>query len=173
MLERIVQRVQRMVRFDHSVYREIEHDEKATTEAFVIVAVVSVFAALGAALAPGAGGFAWTFVSQLVLALVSWLLWSLVTMLVGTRIFGGQATFWGMARTLGYAFAPRVLSILSALACLGILISWVAWGLSLVLAFFAVRETLELSTEKAILTVLIGWIVVAALSFVLAFTPIF
>ncbi|MHB1295427.1 MAG: YIP1 family protein [Anaerolineae bacterium] len=173
MLERIIQRVKRMVRFDHAVYREIEHDEQATKEAFAIVVVVSVLAALGAALAPEAGGFVWTFFAQLVLALVSWLLWSLVTMLVGTRLFGGQATFWGMARTLGYAYAPRVLSILSALACVGILISWIAWGLSLVLAFFAVRETLGLSTEKAILTVVIGWIIVAALSFALAFTPIF
>ena len=157
MVNQIIQRLVRIARFDMSVYEEIEHDENANVEAAVVVLVAAFLSALGAAVGgAGFGGFVSRF---LVGVLLNWLLWSYVTMFIGTRLFGGEASFWEMARTLGYANAPAALGILGAIACIGWLIGIAAWVLSLVIGFFAVREALDLPTDKAIITIVIGWVV--------------
>ena len=165
MLDQVVQRLTRMVKFDNTVYREIADDENATTEAAVIVVVASLLSAVGMAIRLRRVD---TFFIQFIIGIaVGWLLWSYLTMLIGTRLFGGKADFWQMARTLGYAYAPTAVGILGLFSCLGALVSLFASLLALALGFLAVRETLELSTEKAIITVLIGWVVMAIVSFAL------
>jgi len=165
MLNQIIQRLTRMVKFDNTVYREIADDENATTEAAIIVIVSSLLSAAGMAIRLGSVG---TFLIQSVVGIaVGWLLWSYLAMLIGTRLFEGKADFWQMARTIGYAYAPTAVGILGLFSCIGSLISLIASLLALALGFFAVRETLGLSTEKAIITVIIGWIVMAVVSFAL------
>lgn len=157
----VTQRLRRIAQFDTTVFAEIEQDQEANAEAAVVVIISSLLAALAAGIrAPGffsLGAFFGRFVMGV---LLYWLLWSLVTMFIGTTLFAGQADFWEMARTLGYANAPAALEILSILPCLGWLIGIATLALSLVIGFFAVRETLDLPTEKALITVLIGWAVV-------------
>jgi len=165
MFEQIVARLTRMVKFDFTVFPEIEQDEKATTEAAIIVLVTSLIGALGS-IGAGFGRFLLMFIVSVA---VGWLLWSYLTMLIGTRLFGGNATFWGMARALGYASAPGILRLLGFIPLIGWIFSLAAWALSLILGFFAVRETLELTTEKAILTVLIGWAVMVIVNVILFF----
>ncbi len=165
MFEQIVARLTRMVKFDFTVFPEIEHDENATAEAAIIVLVASLVGALGS-VGAGFGRFLLAFIISVA---VGWLLWSYLTMLIGTRLFGGDATFWGMARALGYASAPGILRLLGFIPLIDWIFSLAAWVLSLVLGFFAVRETLELTTEKAILTVLIGWVVMVIINVILFF----
>jgi len=172
MLQKMIERIVRVVKLDHTVWGEIEADEAANTEAVAIVVVAYLLSALGSALAVWLYGGSFgtglgTFFLQLIVGvLLSWLLWAYVTMLVGTKLFGGQATFWEMGRTLGYASAPAAVGILAAIPCLGPIIGLVAGLLSLVLGFFAIREALDLPTDKSIFTILISWVIVFALSFV-------
>ena len=168
MLERTVQRFLRIVRLDTAVYREIQRDEGATAEAAVVVVVASLLAALGVGLgAPRfVGGFAVEFLAGI---LLYWLLWSWVTMLVGTRVFGSPASYLEVARPLGYANGARALGILSVLGCIfGPLVGLVAWVLSLIIGVVAVREAMELSTERAIVTAMAGWVVVVIARLLLA-----
>jgi len=172
MLNQIIQRIIRIVKFDVPVYNEIEKDENATQEAWLIVIVTSLLAAIGAGVAatmiPEAGrGFFGSFVMQFIAGIIGWLLWSLVTWLIGTRLFQGQATYWELARTLGYASSPKILGILAIVPCLGAIAGIVGAVLSLIAGFFAVREALDLTTEKAIFTILIGWAVVFVVSLLL------
>ena len=173
MLQKMMGRIVRVVKLDATVYEEIEHDESANVEAAIIVAVASLLTALGSAIGvwttggrfgAGIGSF---FISLILGVALNWLLWSYVTMLVGTKLFGGEATFSEMARTLGYANAPRVLGILGAFTCLGAVIGIVAWVLSLIAGFFAVREALDLPTDKSIITIIIGWVIVLIVTVVL------
>jgi len=179
MLERMIARIVRVVKLDATVYEEIEHDESANVEAAIIVGVASVLSALGSAIAVWVAGGRFgagigSFFIRLILGVgLNWLLWSYVTMLVGTKLFGGEATFFEMARTLGYANAPMVLGILAAIPCLGPIVGIVAWVLSLVAGFFAVREALDLPTDKTIITIVIGWVIVLAVSMVLSSTLAF
>lgn len=168
MFDRIIQRMIRIIKFDVAVYNEIEADESATQEAWLIVIVTSFLAALGSAIAASTmqAGFFGPLIASLVAGIVGWLLWAAVTWLIGTRLFQGQATYWELARTLGYASAPRVLGLLAFIGCLGSIAGIVGAVLALIAGFFAVREALDLTTEKAILTILIGWAIVFVLSFI-------
>jgi hypothetical protein len=168
MLDRIIQRIVRIIRLDTAVYREIQHDPRALGEAALVVAVASLLAALGAGLgAPRfLGGFAVEFLAGV---LLYWLLWSAITMLVGTRAFGSHATFAEVARPLGYANGSRALGILSIVGCIfGPLVGLAAWVLSLVIGVIAVREAMELTTERAIVTAMVGWVVVVLARILLA-----
>jgi len=168
MLERIIQRFLRIVRLDTAVYREIQHDRNALAEAAVVVTVASLLAALGVGLgAPRfIGGFAVEFLAGI---LLYWLLWSWITMLVGTRAFGSHATLIEVARPLGYANGSRALGILSVIGCVfGPLVGLAAWVLSLVIGVIAVREAMELTTERAIVTAMVGWVVVVLARILLA-----
>jgi len=91
---------------------------------------------------------------------VNWLLWSYVAVFVGTNFFGSSATFWEMARSLGYANMPMVLIALSGIGCVGWLVIVVAWLAAIALVIFAVRETLEIGMESAIITTAVAWLVV-------------
>jgi hypothetical protein len=166
MFDQILSRLLRVIKLDHTVFPEIEHDEAATTEAIIVVIGATFLAAIGQGI--GAGSF-WAFLLRLLIGpLVGWLLWSWVTMFIGTRLFAGDATFWGMARTLGYANAPTALGLFGFIPCIGLIISLAALVLSLIVGFYAVRETLNLPTDKAILTIVIGWVLLVVVNLFVA-----
>jgi len=158
-VNRIISRFLRMIKFDNTVYKEIEEDESSNIDALLIVLVASLLAAIGTAINAGSGfgGLILQFLSNV---LVRWLLWSYITVLVGTRVFGGQSTFMEMARVLGYASAPMVFGILSVIPCAGILISILTFALSVYIGFLAIREALDLPTDKTIFTILISAVAV-------------
>ncbi len=162
MSQQIVQRLLRMIKFDQTVYKEIEEDEKANTEALVVVLVAAFLAFLGSLIA--GAGIGSTLVGFVSAVLIGWLLWSYVTLLIGTRLFAGEAEFWEMARLIGYASAPGALGFLAWIPCLGLIASLVGWVLSLVISFFAIREGLDLPTDKTIITVVIGWVVMVVIN---------
>lgn len=158
-VNRIIGRFMRMIKFDNTVYKEIEDDENSNIDALVIVLVASLLAAIGGTIATG-GGFGGLVLQFLGNVLVRWLLWSVVVWYIGTKLFGGQATFTEMARLLGYASAPMAVGILNIIPCIGWLISLATFILSLYIGFLAVREGLDLPTDKTIITILISAVIV-------------
>ena len=155
MLQKIIGRVVRIIKYDQTVYKEIEEDTKANSEAAIVVVAASLLSALGAGIhGRSFGAFAFDMV---VGVLLFWLLVSYVTMFVGTHLYKGETNFWEMARCIGYANAPRVLGIFGAIPCLGWFASLAAMILTLVVAFFAIREALDLPTEKTLVSVALGW----------------
>ena len=80
MFEKIIARLTRMIKMDHTVYDEIAVDEDATTEAAIIVAITALLSALGTLFISNFGGFLGTLVRQIV---VGWILWSAIVWFVG------------------------------------------------------------------------------------------
>jgi len=158
MFEKIIARLTRMIKMDHTVYDEIAVDEDATIEAAIIVVASALASALGAVYGPG--GFWGTLLSHVALW---WLLWSLAIWIVGSKLFSSQSTFLNILRVLGYIAAPMVLGLIPWIG------NFVGTLLSLVLAFFAIRETMDLSTERTVLTVIIGWVIGIVVWWVLPF----
>lgn len=167
-INRIIARFLRMIKFDNTVYKEIEEDEDSNIDALLIVIVAALLSAIGGAVAAraGFGGFILQFIGNV---LVRWLLWTAVIWFVGTRLFGGQATFIEMARLMGYATAPMALGLLNLIPCVGLLIAIVTFALSLYIGFLAVREGLDLPTDKTIFTILISAVAVIIIYVVLGF----
>jgi hypothetical protein len=157
-IEKIVGRIVRMIKFDSTVYKEIEEDTGANTEAIVVVVVATFLAALGSAVT--SGSFFGMFFSRWIGGIVGWLVWTVVTTFIGTRFFKGETNYYEMGRCLGYATAPLAIGILGAIPCLGIFAGLISLILLLVVGFFAVREALDLPTERTLLVLVIGWVIV-------------
>ena len=157
-------RMIRAAKLDVTLYEEVEADETATTQAILVVVLSSVCSGIGTAMSEalsghGPGGIGLGLIGGLFSALIAWLIWSFITYLIGTKVFGGLASFNELLRTIGFSNSPGVLSILSFIPLLGGLISFAVWVWGLAAMVIAVRQALDFTTGRAILTCVIGWIV--------------
>jgi hypothetical protein len=157
-------RMIRAARLDVSLYEEVERDDTATTQAFIVVILASICSGIGTAIGTALAGqgvldIGIGLVGGLFSALIGWLVWSVITYFVGTRVFGGTASSGELLRTLGFSDSPGVLLILSFVPILGGFISFAVWVWGLVAMVVAVRQALDFTTGKAILTCIVGWIV--------------
>ena len=157
-------RMIRAARLDVSLYEEVEADDTATTQAFIVVILASICSGIGTAIGTALTGqgvldIGIDLFGGLFFALIFWVVWSVITYFIGTRVFGGTASTGELLRTLGFSNSPGVLLILSFIPILGGFISFAVGIWELVATVVAVRQALDFTTGKAILTCIIGWIV--------------
>jgi hypothetical protein len=158
----ITDRMRGAALLDVPTYEEVEHDETATGQAAVVVALYAVAAAIGNV---GHGGRG--IIGAIVGAFVGWVLWSGVTYLGGGRVFKGTATWGEMLRAIGFAMSPGVLLVLGIIPILGGLVRLVVGIWILVTGVIAIRQALDFTTGKALLTALLGWLVMVVVGAVL------
>jgi hypothetical protein len=156
-------RMIRAARLDASLYEEVEADNTATTQALMVVVISSICSGIGTAIGQAIAGHGGMRIGTglfggLFSALIAWFIWSLITYVIGTKVFGGTASFDELLRTLGFSNSPGVLLILSFIPLLGGVISFVVWFWGLAAMVIAVRQALDFSTGKAVLTCIVGWI---------------
>jgi hypothetical protein len=142
----LFQRMLRAARLESALYEEVEHDASATTQAFLVIAIVSLAGSLWALLHLNVVGVLLAILGTA----VGWVIWAVMTWLVGTKLFGGTADVGEMLRVLGFAATPMVLGIIPLV---GALVGFI-W--MLVCGVVAVRQGLDFSTEKAIATIVIA-----------------
>lgn len=100
-------------------------------------------------------------IQQIVSGLLSWVLWAMMTFLIGRRLFGGNATLSGQLRVLGYAFAPRALWFFSGVGT----VIGSAWMLAVAIA--GVREGQRFRAIDSAGTVILSLIPAAFLHFMI------
>ena len=159
----LVNRMIRAAKLDASLYEEVEHDPGALNQAITVVLIASAASGIGNLLEAllrgrGFGVAAVGLVGGLILALIGWLVWSFVTYLVGTRVFGGQATYGELLRSIGFSNSPGVINVFGFIPLLGGLVRFVAFIWSLVAMIIALKQALDFTTGKAIATAIIGLI---------------
>jgi hypothetical protein len=174
----LVSRMIRAARLDTSLYEEVEHDQTATRDAGIVVAIVAVCSAISQALtlmthpavarAVAPPNPIVAAIGALIAALLGWVVWSYVTYFVGTRLFHGTATPGEMLRTIGFAQSPGVLSILGFIPVLGGIVGLVVFIWTLVAGVIAVRQALDFDTGKAILTAIVGWLFLVIITIAIA-----
>ncbi len=159
-------RLMRAMRLDSKFYREAADSSALSGEAALVAVVVALLAAVGGAI--GSPRPMVLLLVELANGLVfGWLLWALISFLVGT-VLGGKSSVGEMARVLGYASAPRLLGVLGFIPCVGWVFRLAGWLLSLVAGIIAIRESMEFSTGRAVVTAIIGWLVYIAATVTLA-----
>jgi len=168
----MIGRVIRAVRLDKTLYAEVEHDASLTQEATLVVVIAAVLSGIGSMLSgliggQGFGSAVLALIVGVLVSIVGYLIWAFVTYFVGTRLFDGTADYGELRRTLGYAFAPTALGLLSFIPCVGVIPAVAAVIWTLVCGVIAVQEALDFDMGKAILTVIIGWVVWIVLSIIL------
>lgn len=160
--------VRRAMSLDRTFYQEVAYNERYSQEALMVVIVTAVLTGIGGFLGGVVrGNFFSALIGLLVgvvMAVVGYYLWAYIVQFVGKSMFQGEATVPQLLRTLGYAYAPTALGILSFIPCVGGLIALIGSIWSLVCGFFAVRETHKLSDGQTIVTVVVGWLVVVVIT---------
>jgi hypothetical protein len=145
-------------------YEEVEADTHANAQAVGIVLLSSVAAALGAS-ATSIGNMA----SLVVVALASWVVWVLLTLMIGTHLLPGNSTradFGQLLRTTGFSAAPGIFRVLGIIPVIGWAIFLAANVWMLFSFVIAVRQALDYSsTWSALAVCLLGWLIHAVLFF--------
>lgn len=114
----LVDRLQRLVKLDTSVFEEVRLDPSATVPAF-FVAASSTFLA-------GIGGWLWWVTNELedggrvfllsaivgsFVSLAFWIIWMAISWLILTQLFKEEADWQQMLRTMGMAAAPQAIAV--------------------------------------------------------------
>lgn len=145
-------------RLDVNVYEEVEADQSATMQAFMVVAMVAVASGVGLLSVQGVSGL----IVGVIFGVVGWALWALITMWIGTTLLRTPETEadWGqLLRTLGFAQSPGILRVFGFIPVVGPVIFAVTSIWLVVTMVIAVRQALDYSsTLRAIGVVLIGFI---------------
>ena len=153
----VFQNALRAARLDVAFYNEAERTPGWTGQAFAVVLIANLLAAVGAFFT-FRSEFLGTLVSATIGAVVGWLAWSILALFIG-RALGGTSDLGEMLRVIGFAQAPRAIGIIPFLGLIGSI-----WAL--IASVIAIREGQDFTTGKAILTVVFGWIAWVVLSFV-------
>jgi hypothetical protein len=171
----LVDKMVRAARLEVPLYEEVERDLNETNNALTVVVLSSVATGLSAAVSgsmasngAGAGGAIIGLVVGTIAAVVGWALWTAIVYLIGTRFFGGSATWGEVLRTVGYANSPGVLRIFGFIPVLGALVNLVVGIWLIVTTVVAVRQALDVSTGAAIVVSIIGAIVAAVVTGIIA-----
>ena len=164
----MIHRLLRAVRLESAFYEEVEHNPAFTGEAFLVVVLASVAAALGMALAyPGDSGFP-AIALNVLFAVMSWVAWAAITLWIGKTVTRGPETksdMGEMLRVLGYAHAPLLLLLLLFIPRLGSLLALAASLWTIAAGVVAIRQALDFTTARAVITGILGFVVIQALRF--------
>ena len=94
----------RVILLDVDFFREAASDSSLNRQAAVVVVVASGMAGVGSAIAENVPVVASIPVGIIAVG-IGWLVWSGVSFVIGTRVFGGDSDFPEMLRVIGFAFA--------------------------------------------------------------------
>jgi hypothetical protein len=145
-------------RLNAQSYEEVESDTHANLQAVGIVVLSSLAAALGT----GTTNLA-SIGALLVVALASWVIWVLLTLLIGTQLLPGDSTrsdFGQLLRTTGFSATPGVFRIFGLVPVIGWAIFLAATVWMLFSFVVAVRQALDYSnTRRALAVCLLGWLI--------------
>ena len=158
--------VQRMIgasRLDVRTYEELERDQNATGQALLVVVLAAIANGIGAVGNDDAGR---GLIGGVIAGVLGWFVFAVIAYFVGSTLFATpqtSATIGQLLRTLGFARAPQLLTVLGFIPLLGGLI-WIVAGIwSLVAAIVALRQSLDFTTGRAIGTGLVAAIVNAVI----------
>ena len=139
-------------------YEEVEADPHANLQAIGIV----ILSSLGAAIGTGIRSVGDTL-ALLVFAMVTWMIWVLLTLFIGTQLLPGtdtRANFGQLLRTTGFSASPGILRVLGIIPGIGWILFLAATVWMLFSFVVAVRQALDYTTTRRALAVcLLGWVI--------------
>jgi hypothetical protein len=154
-----VDRMIRAAKLDANLYEEVEADTSALGQAILVVILSSVAGGIGMLSVVGFKGL----LNGIIVALIGWAAWALVTYFIGTRILPQPQTnadFGQLLRTIGFSSSPGIIRVLGIIPFLYSITQIVASIWMLVAMVIAVRQALDYdSTWRAVGVCLLGWVV--------------
>ncbi len=158
----------RIARLDFSVFDDARNERTGTAGAILIVLSASLVAGLGSWIwaiqakddlrgIDPATVFLRTCVAGGLLQTAVWLLWVYMVYMVLVRVFGAQAIFSELIRTMGVAFVPVYLSLLVGLAPLAVPFGIFSLATTLIVTQIAIEQTTGVTAREAMFANLVGF----------------
>jgi hypothetical protein len=151
-------------RFHAGTYEEVEADHTANGQAVAVVVIASLAAAIGL----GATDVR-SILCMLFFEIITWLLWVMVTLFIGTHLLPGsgtQADFGQVLRTTGFSASIGILRVFGIAPVVGGPVFVVVTILMLITFVIAIRQALDYaSTGRAVAVCLLGWLIHGILFF--------
>jgi hypothetical protein len=161
-------RIIRAARLDSELYEEVEADRSATWQALSVVILAGLASGIGML---GHVSSVTFVVVNIVIAMLSWVIWAVMTYWIGVHILPEpqtQSNVGELLRTTGFSSAPGLIRVLGAVPGVDdsaqqiLYLGAAVW--MLVAMIIAVRQALDYqSTWRAIGVCLIGWTVQAVI----------
>jgi hypothetical protein len=152
-------RVVGAMKLEASAYEDVERDPTAIGQSVGVIVLAAVAEGIGFIYYGGLPGI----VRGAVTAIISFLIWSLIIWLVGTKLMPEPATkadYPETFRVLGFAAAPGLASVITIIPIIGWLFVLIIWLWRIAAMVVAVRQVLDYSTlGKAVVVVLIGFVI--------------
>jgi len=159
-----IKRIIGSARLDSACYEAVEADHHANFQAIAVVLISSIAGAIGFGV-NSIGGI----VGLLVAVLATWIVWVLLTLLIGTTVLpepDTRADFGQVLRTTGFSASPGILRILGVVPGIGVYLFLTANVWMLFSFVIAIRQALDYtSTSRAFAVSVLGW----AINFILLF----
>jgi hypothetical protein len=151
-------------RFHSGTYEEVEADHTANGQAVAVVVIASLAAAVGVGATDPRG-----LVGMLGVAMLSWLIWVMLTLFIGTRLLPGSATkadFGQVLRTTGFSASIGILRVFGIFQAIREPVFAVVTIWMLITFVIAIRQALDYtSTGRAVAVCLLGWFIHGILFF--------
>jgi Yip1 domain len=159
----LTERMTGAMKADVKTFQEIEADPTALGQAVTVIVIAGVASLIGNMFRLGISHGVMTLIANL----IGYALWTLLVVLIGTKLMPEPATkadFNEAFRVIGFSASPGVANVLAIIPFLGPVISFVVWIWMVVVGVVAVREVLDYtSTARAVIVCLIAaaicWIV--------------
>jgi Yip1 domain len=152
---------------DVKTFQEIEADQNALGQAVTVIVIAGVASLIGNIFRQGV----MFGVVSLVLTLIAYAVWSVMVVLVGTKLMPEPTTKADFAegfRVIGFTASPGVFNVLAIIPFLGPLLSFLIGIWMLILGVIAAREVLDYSnTGRALIVCLIAFAVTTAVYVIL------
>jgi len=155
----LVGRMMGVSTLDVPTYESIERDENATGQALLVVVLAAVANGIGSLGSENAGR---GLIAGILIGVLGWITFSVAAYFIGSTLFATSqtsATIGQLLRTLGFARAPQLLTVIGFIPILGGLAWIVASIWTLVSSIVALRQALDFSTGRAIGTGIVALIV--------------
>jgi hypothetical protein len=158
-MQNFVDRVVRAAKLQVALYEEVEADKGALGQSLTVVLLSGLAAGIGTIGHFGGYGH---ILGGMLLALVGWFVWAVMTYFIGAHLLPEpqtRANVGELLRTVGFSSAPGLIRVFGIFPGLTVVIFFAASVWMLIAMVIAVRQALDYrSTLRALSVCAIGWI---------------
>ncbi|RMF93153.1 MAG: hypothetical protein D6734_10775 [Candidatus Schekmanbacteria bacterium] len=162
--------MKRALKLDQSLFKEVEEDESANSQALVVLLITALCTTIGiylTGLTKEEGGM-YILLLGLAVSVIGWMLLLFIIYILGSTLFGTKRTdvvFLSLFRTVTFAASPGVLRFFIFLPALGLLLDIAAQLWCITGMIIALRSIFDFSTGRATALCIAGWIIYSVLIF--------
>jgi len=160
--------MKKVARLDGATFLELRNDNKATGQAIGVLALASLSYGVGQALSPaslagnyGLYGIIVGAFATMLISMIALLIWSMTSYLVGTKLFKGATSFFGLLRPLFFSASPGLLLVfvsipidLASKAVAAVVLGWM-----LIAEVFAIKNAMGFDMQRSMLTFIVGFLI--------------